>query len=316
MKAPSILPTALLISDNASKVSFFKKTFKDLYYILDVEDCSTALTWLKTTKVQLILLDLPSLEEPLMNFCMHISKITQKNNPPIFLICKIIKKQFIEDSLKAGVTDFIHEPLDSNEVYERIAVHFNSSVLEKKIKTITKNIQSPPLVAQNTQKFSGRTVIRDKSLKQIIETKKIATPLSVLPIQLDSFVKLSKILGEKGIKEISHQIELFLQAHLRQQDFLVTEGPGHYLVFLPKTSTTAAKIIAEDIRKEVARTTLLIDSSEILVTVSIGIISFEKELSGSAKAFEQFESCLEKIKSSLVNLPKKGSIVVSPEHEA
>jgi hypothetical protein len=39
--------------------------------------------------------------------------------------------------------------------------------------------------------------------------------------------------------------------------------------------------------------------TEILITISIGVLSFDKEPTGSAKDFEQFEKSIERVKQSL-----------------
>ena len=311
MKLTQRLPTVFLLSNNPIKIDFFKIIFKDIYYITIVEDCASTIEWIKDVPPEIILLDSQSLDEPLINFCEHLHRLTQKKHIPIFLISKIIKQNIITELLKAGVTDFIHEPLDADEIFERIAVHFNPDLLNTKIKNITKKIKDPHLIPQNTQIFLAKTLIRGKSLRKIIEAKKLAMPLSIFMIQLDSFPSLLKNFKEAGLNEIIKQVEAILKSRLRINDFLITEGPGHYLVLLPKTSSSAAKIIAEDIRKEVSSTTLKTAKTEILVTVSIGVISFEKELSLSAQAFEQFEFCLEKIQKSLEKSQKKGNIVIS-----
>ncbi len=310
MRSTSSLATALLLCKDPYKVAFFTKHLKGLYYIVTTEDCASAIDWLKNTVVEIVLIDHSSLDEPLTNFCPHLRKTLPKKTIPIFLISQIIKKTLVNEALQAGVTDFIHEPLDAEELYERIAVHFTPS-LTKKMKTITGKIRAPALIPKDTKAFSRKTLIKDQTLKKIIETKNIATPLSVFTIQIDSFEKLSKSLKTQEIKQMVEQVEKLLKTRLRKHDFLLTEGLGHYLMLLPKTSTAAGKIIAEDIRKEVSTTTLKTSLSEILVTVSIGILSFEKDLSGSAKVLTQLESSIDKIKSSLEKKQKAGNIVIS-----
>lgn len=311
MNPTHILPTVFLLCTDPIKISFIKVHFKDIYYVTVADDCSSVLDWVKSIPPEIILLDFQSLDEPLINFCRHLRKLTEKKHIPIFLISKIIKQDIVSEALKAGVTDFIHEPLEAEEIFERIAVHFNPDVLNKKIKNITKKIRDPYLIPKNTQILLARTLIRDKSLRKIIETKKMSMPLSIFMVQLDALPSLLKSFKEEGVSEIVKQVEVLLKKRLRLNDFLITEGPGHYIILLPKTSSSAAKVIAEDIRKEISSTTLKAAKTEVLVTVSIGVISFEKELSISAKAFEQFEFCLEKIQKSLESSQKKGNIVIS-----
>jgi diguanylate cyclase (GGDEF)-like protein len=155
-----------------------------------------------------------------------------------------------------------------------------------------------------------KTLLRDATLKTITAAKKGAIPLSVLLIHLDNLSKLQDDLGTTSLEEVIAFIEKFLKNRLRKYDTFHIEAPGQYLILLPKTSQSAARAIAEDISKEISTTTIKTHAREALVTVSIGIVSFEKELSKSAKDFEQFDLCLEKTKKSLLRAQKKGNTII------
>jgi diguanylate cyclase (GGDEF)-like protein len=312
MKTPKSLPVAFLVSNDPAKIDFFKKNLNKSYYVMDVSDCESALEWVKKTQVSLIFLDFYSLTEPLSNFCKHLRNILGEKKVPIFLISYVIQKTFFTEALQAGVTDFIHEPLDATEVQERIAVHLSSPAINKKMTTISKKIKPTSLVPKNTNTFLDRTLMRDQTLQTIIETRKIAMPLGVFIIQIDSLTKLFKHLEEKDVQRVIEQVERILKGYLRPQDLFIKEGSDKYLILLPKTSQSAAKIIAEEIQQKVSSTPLSTSFTDILLTVSIGVLAFDKEPSGSAKQFEQLEHSIDRIKESLHLAEKIGNTIVSP----
>ncbi len=305
------MKTALVISNDPGKSYFFKKELKGIYSILEVENEEEGLQWIKTTDIEIILLDYLSIEGSLAAFCSETKALVFPKIIPILLISPMIKKSFAEDAIKAGVSDFLHEPLHAEELHERIAVQLAPPFLNKKVKNIRNKIRQASLIPKNAALLLDRTLIRDTTLKKIVETKKTDTPLSVFTIHLDSLKKLQKEVGEQGVFEITEQLETLLKLNLRQKDFLITESPGQYLLLLPRTSPTAGKIIAEEIRRTISSTPLATSTTDILVTVSIGIISFGKELSTSAEAFDKFEFCLEKVKKSLPKTGSPGNIIVS-----
>jgi PleD family two-component response regulator len=305
------MKTALVISNDPGKSYFFKKELKGVYSILEVENEEEGLKWIQTTSIEIIFLDYLSIEGSLTDFCAKTKALTLPKNIPILLISPMIKKSFSEDAIKAGVSDFLHEPLHAEELHERIAVQFAPPFLNKKVKNIRKKIKPTSLIPKNTTLLLDRTLIRDVTLKKIVETKKTDTPLCVFTIHLDSMNKLKKEVKEHGLFAITEQLETLLKLNLRQRDFLITESPGQYLLLLPRTSPTAGKIIAEEIRREVSSTPLVTSTTDILVTVSIGVISFGKELSTSAESFDKFEFCLEKVKKSLPKNENSGNIVIT-----
>lgn len=304
------LPLLLLVSKDPATVAFFEKTLKSNFSLMHVSELAEGFQTLKDLPIELLILGKDSFEQPLEKICKNVQKIAGTKNFPILLIASSMKKDAVIDSLIAGVTDFIHEPLDALKIHERITVCLHSRATTKKMKIVTGKIKTTSTSARNPKMFLEKTVLRDQTLKAISTAKKGAVPLSVLMIHLDSFAKLQKTLSANDLKEIFQFLEKFLKGRLRKYDTFMIEGPGQYLILLPKTSESAARIIAEDLRKEISTATIKTFSKEILVTVSIGVVSFEKELSKSAKAFEQFDLCLERVKKSLINAPKKGNTIL------
>jgi diguanylate cyclase (GGDEF)-like protein len=281
------------------KIAFFRRLLQDTYSLIEVEEQNTALEWIKSTPINLIFLDLQSLTFSIVDFCPLIRRILGKKKVPIFLISRSIQKSLLEEFLRAGVSDFIHEPLDSDEIEERITIQLHSSQTNRKVSTITSKMKTPSLIPKNVEFLLRKTLIGSKALKTIMETKKTMHPLSLLVVQIDRFQQIEKELGATATGELKTELEKALKGHLRTHDFLLTEGPTTYLLLLPKTSQRAAKIIAEDLRLDVSSTTFKTSVSEVLITISTEVLSFEQNASESSKSFEQLELCLERIKQSL-----------------
>ncbi|MBM3207747.1 MAG: diguanylate cyclase [Chlamydiae bacterium] len=305
------LPCILFIGSDVAKIAFFKKSFKKTYYVMNTHESFVALEWLKTTQIEVVIIDFKSFEEPLYNFCEHIRKTPGLEKLPILLVSNKIQKSFTTSCLNAGVTDFLHEPLDENELFERIAVCLKTKLVSKKMSLVSSKISASPLIPKNTQIFLHRMLLNNKSLKEISKAKKIDMPLSLLLIQLDGLSSFQKDLGELVVEEIIAAVEHLLASKLRQFDTLLHQGGGRFLLMLPKTSPSAAKIIAEDIRKEVCRTTIHTRKKELLTTVSIGVVSFDKKLNDVAEAYDQFDHSLQMVSKCLERAQKKGNKIIS-----
>ncbi len=304
------LPLILLVSKDQAETTFFEKTLKSSFSFMHVNEPAEGFQKLKDLPVELLILGKDPFAQPLEKICKNVQKITKTKKFPILLVASSMTKEMIAKSLTAGITDFIHEPLDGLKIHERITVCLHSRGMTKKMKSVTGKIKTTSTSARNPKMFLEKTVLRDQTLKAISTAKKGAVPLSILMIHLDTFAKLQKSLSTNDLKEIFQFLETFLQGRLRKYDTFRVEGPGQYLILLPKTSESAARIIAEDIRKEISTTTIATSSKEMIVTVSIGVVSFEKELSKSAKDFEQFDLCLERVKKTLISAQKKGTTII------
>lgn len=299
---------ALLISTDQKKIDFFKNTLESSYKLICLSHYKEAPEWIKQTSISFIILD--HIDEPLHPICSLFKRTMRPNYIPILLITTSIKKNFIVNALHSGVADFLHEPLDPLEVHERIAVCLKSSQIHQKMQSMARKIRNFPFFLRKDTSFQERILIRDQTLKIISATKKDSIPLSILMIHLDSLQKLELLLGEKSLQELSELLGKFLNKNLRTYDTLLTEGIGQYLILLPKTSSNASKVIAEELRNQISTTSFKTAVKEVLVTISIGIVSFEKELSNSAKEFEQFDLCLDRVKSSLAKSQESGNLFI------
>ena len=304
------LPLALFFCKIPEKIAFLQETLQGIFSVIVVKDSASTFDWLKNSPIEIVILDYPSVLKSLEDVCFGTQKLTKSKNVPILLIANSLQKPFILDCLHVGISDFLHEPLQASEIHERITICLHSRLITKKMRIVRNKIKPASLVPRNVNMLQEKTLLRDATLKTIAAAKKGAIPLSVLLIHIDNLPKIQDDLGTNALEEVIIFIETFLKKRLRKYDTFLTEAPGQHLILLPKTSPSAARVIAEDICKEISTTIISTRSREVLVTVSIGIVSFEKELSNSAKAFEQFDLCLEKTKKSLVRAQKTGNSII------
>jgi diguanylate cyclase (GGDEF)-like protein len=207
-----------------------------------------------------------------------------------------------------GVTDFLLEPLQESEVYERLLSGLRSKYVSKKMLMMSSKIKPLPSIPKDTQLFLHRLLLDEKSLNEISEAKKIATPLCLLMIEIDHLAALTNTLAKDSLDALIDRLASFLQKKLRVQDSLMQQGMGRYVILLPKTSAAAGRLIAEDIRKEASLA--ISGGKDPSITLSIGITTFDKKLTGPSDAYEQFDQMLQKVKKSLEKAQKQGNKIV------
>lgn len=304
------LPVLLLITSDAEKIKFFKTACKSSHYIVHTPYGVTAIDYTHRMDIEVIIIDIATLDESLFTFCTQIRTADETEKKPILLITNIIKKSFIVEALKAGATDFLREPLEEQELYARLAVAKNSSLISQKIALVSSKISSSPLMPQNTNLFSDRILLSTEEMSAIENVKKSDTPAQILMIEVDKIADLIEQLEEAQVEKINIVIKRFFEQTLRQFDALLPQGRGRYLLILPKTSLNAAKIIAEDLRKEINKTSIPIGTKEARVTISIGIVSFNKKPDDTQEAYEQFHQSLNSVKKCLKKAQQQGNTTI------
>jgi two-component system cell cycle response regulator len=302
------LPVILFIGDNSEKASFFKKAFKNIYHLIIENDLPSAKERLMSTLCDAVIIDRKSIKEPPFSFCEEIRIVDSLKKTLIFLISNNLHKSFMLEAIKAGVTDFLLEPLEEDEVFERLSVGLRTKFISKKMLLMSSKIKPLPSAPKDAQLFLHRLLLDEKSLSEISQAKKIAAPLCLLMIEIDRFATAIDTFAKEAVDTITYQLCVFLQKKLRIHDSLMQQGKGRYLILLPKTSAAAGRLIAEDIRKEGSKA--LSDGKDLFLTLSIGITTFDKTLTGPADAYEQFDQMLQKVKKSLEKAQKQGNKIV------
>lgn len=286
----------LVVSEDATKLATLKKILKASFLLIERADVKEALELLKHTRVDLIILDAKIKHGHNIETAEKLRAAVFKDTP-ILLITSNIKKSFAQIALNTGITDFINEPLDKDEIEQRIAVAFKNQDRPKKISQIAQ--RSTPKM-RSSLPLTNREFLSDQAIKEIAKARKDSTIISLLMIELDDF---KKIPASKSNRAEQH-LEKVLQENLRKNDIFIPQGPGKFILMLPRTSSRAAEIIAETIRTEVLRT-----SFSIPLSVSIGLISLDKSVPGSAD--EIFNRLLEGVKRATTEAKKTGNKIVS-----
>lgn len=284
---------ALVVSEDRAKLSILKRALKDSH-LIDRSDIKSALELLRTTRVDLVILDGKVNEGHSFETAEKIRTAVLLDTP-IFLITSNIKKSFVQAALRAGITDFLHEPLDKNEIEQRIAVAFKNQDKPKKITQIAR--RSTPHM-KSLMPLSKHKFLSDQAIKEIAKARQLSTIISLLMIELD---EIKKIPSSKSSIALSH-LKKILEQNLRKNDLLIPQAPGQFILLLPRTSQRAAEIIAETIRTEVLRT-----SFSIPLSVSIGLISL------TPSAADDFDHLLEGVSRATAEAKKTGNKIVSSE---
>jgi len=288
MATPFSLPVVMAISSDRFKLSFLRKALRKDCHLIERQDSSSALEALQGSLIDIIIVDSDLPEIVVLDLCRAIRNHTPYAETPILLITPQLKKSYTQEALRAGVSDFINEPLDVDDIHQRFEVAQRMKKREAEISKLARKISSPKAKAPLTE----RELLNDKAINAIAKARKNSGLVSVLMIELDSHKNPEALV----------QLSEVLQRNLRKHDILIPQTPGRFILMLPKTSNHAAKAIAETIRIEITSTRL---------SVSIGLISFDPATSTLENASEDFQRLLEGVSLAIEEAKKTGNRIVA-----
>jgi diguanylate cyclase (GGDEF)-like protein len=102
-------------------------------------------------------------------------------------------------------------------------------------------------------------------------------PLSIAIIDIDHFKSVNDEHGHHVGDQVLVAVTGALRNHMRAEDQLGRLGGEEFLTVLPDTDHDAAMAAAERMREEVAATSFVHDGTELAVTVSLGVATWEAE---------------------------------------
>lgn len=304
------VPVILLFTDIGSTRVFLKKTLHEDYYILEVDSPKELLDKVKTTKLEVIIID-DKLKIDLSFLLKQIRTLPNTKHLPILVITSNLKRSYMKELLTAGATEFLREPLEDTEVLVRIVTATQLQSVHQKLGPIAQSLsqQLPTLAGK---KLSGsRVSIHDQALKEINKAIQNKQSISLLMVDIDHLEKVKTRWGEPALLELLDSIEKHFNSLLRTQDVLINPTQDRYIVVLPKTSETAAKILAANIEDSFKISKFTTQKGTVRLPISIAVVTLSEKDMHLTDAYQYLEKMLSTGEANLEKAKKIGKRIVS-----
>jgi PleD family two-component response regulator len=254
------LPTLLIVTENPSIRFWIKKHLDERFFILSAHSREDALDALNAT-LDFIIVD-DALEEcDALDLCSELSRLTQKALIPILLITGRLKKTYRDHAIASGVSDFLNDQLDIEELGMRISAGQKAASMRQKTEDLSQKIKTPLSAATPLKK---KFVLNEQALRQLAAAKETKKPVALLFLRID----------QSADSEALFLFSQFIKEHLREQDlFLASEGGAAILLF--DTPLDQAQAVAQRLQQVVQSHPFPSQSGPLQLTISIAITPLE-----------------------------------------
>jgi diguanylate cyclase (GGDEF)-like protein len=96
-------------------------------------------------------------------------------------------------------------------------------------------------------------------------------PTAAIMVDVDHFREINANFGNDAGDQVIRQVARYLQRLCRASDVVARTGGDEFLMILPQTDVTGARLLAERLRGEIAERPLVVHQQRIPVTVSLGV---------------------------------------------
>ncbi len=121
-----------------------------------------------------------------------------------------------------------------------------------------------------------------RAFQSILEKKydehlRYGRPLSVIIIDIDHFKKVNDTHGHQKGDDLLRELASLLVRCCRRSDFIARYGGEEFILILPETVLEPARELADRIRLKISAGTLINSTSNIRVTISLGVASVDSK---------------------------------------
>jgi len=138
--------------------------------------------------------------------------------------------------------------------------------------------------------------------EELKRARRFGSPLSLIFMDVDNLKEVNNrfghLMGSHVLKVITHRVILTI----RGIDKVIRYGGDEFCILLPETDTRGAQVVAERIRKTIAREPIVFDQQhEVTLTSSFGIATFPQHAGTAEQLLRQADRALFEIKNEQKN---------------
>jgi diguanylate cyclase (GGDEF)-like protein len=202
--------------------------------------------------------------------------VKKKYNLDVIIMTGYSSEYFYEDAINNGASDLIFKPIRLNELMLRInRVIRERSLINERDRMIERlkklSIRDPLTELYNSRHFYEQ--LED----EIQRSERYQHPLALIFIDIDKFKAVNDTYGHMVGDQALLLIAQKMQASLRAQDTAYRFAGDEFTIILPETSSDNARFVADRIKSEMAKESLMIHEQEITpITLSIGVAEYQR----------------------------------------
>jgi len=276
------LPTLLVVTDNPSIRFWVKKHLDEQFFVISAENRREAIGAMNA-RLDFIILD-EEMEEAL-ELSSDLSKLSKNNLVPILLITGRLKKSFRDKAKKRGVTDFLSNQLDVEELKIRIEEGLKSACARQRTENLGSLIKVPKM---GNSTLKDKFVLTPQALELIASAKNDHVPVSLLLLRVDQ-------------KETLDPLAQFINRFIQANDVIIPSSEGKFIILLYNVESAKAKLLAEKLQEAIKKQTFELPTGPAQITVSIVVSALEASEQGFTKMIDSaFKSLKTHSETSLI----------------
>ena len=265
----------ILIVDDDTIVSGVLAEFltRSGFLVIQTTSAEKAETILKNEEFNIVITDI---KLPGKDGIQFTKDIKEKYNLEVIVITGHSSEYLYEDVIKIGASDLIFKPIRFEELQIRITRTLRERRLKIERDQMIQELKMLSIKDSLTDLYNARHFYA-KLTNEIKRTERYSHPLSLIFIDIDKLKVINDtyghLIGDEAIALVAKKID----ASLRSEDTAYRFAGDEFTVILPETTSKEAFVVADRIRSELQKVSIVVKDKEISdITVSMGIAEYQR----------------------------------------
>ncbi len=263
-------PSILVVDDDPNVVRVLEMGLQDDYQVVPVFDPTQTMNIFSDSAIDVVVSDV--MMPGLTGF--DLLRWVKTANPLVEVILLTgelpDKARTAVSALHSGAHDYLLKPVHIHEV--KSAIH---QALQKQRQSIEDKKKLQELIRRaNTDFLTGlynRHHFQTQMTLEFERSDRYGRSLSCLILDIDGFKKINDEFGHYAGDAVLQRIGHLLGKHFRSSDLKCRYGGEEFVLLLPEADAEAAGIVADKVRRLVAKESFDFADPHVRLTISIGI---------------------------------------------
>ena len=271
--------SALIVEDSPFVTRIVRNILSrhGLKNIFEVSDGAQALELVKDQEfaIDIIITDyiMPGVSGE--ELCRTLRGIEALEQVPIFFISSVTEKKTILSFFKSGASDYLPKPFIEEEFRARIVTHLRNRQYTKELELLNIKLQYQAEHDALTGVYN-RGYFQAELATRFAHSRYTNEHLGCILLDLDFFKEVNDNYGHAYGDLVLKEFSKILIAPDRTSGIAARYGGEEFIILLSGTNLADCKLIAEQLRTTAESLIYSDDSTELQVTVSIGVASLQE----------------------------------------
>lgn len=255
------------------------------YNVITAQDGEEAIAQVRTNHPDLILLDVMMPKINGYEVCRIIKSDKQTNFIPVIMVTALNELEDKVKGMEAGADDFISKPFNKVELLVRVSsllrIKYLNDALNEKVIELQKakdELRQLAITDGLTGLYNYRH-FQEQLLQELSRARRHNLNVSLFMIDIDHFKQYNDTHGHPAGDMVLKVIARLLKDNIRSIDLAARYGGEEFSLVLIETKKSAAKIVAEKIRKLIESYSFAYEETQPngKITISTGVATFPED---------------------------------------